>query len=78
MIGLHFLSNFPLYNYWRRSTISRDRLGSKLDKLLQTLFYQPKYILSHEYKSIVEDTAKLQKETEYKQQKIIVRKLIKK
>ena len=36
------------------------------------------YILSHEYKSIVEDTAKLQKETEYKQQKIIVRKLIKK
>ena len=33
-----------------------------------------KYILSHEYKSIVEDTAKLQKETEYKQQKMIVRK----
>ena len=37
-----------------------------------------KYILSHEYKSIVEDNAKLQKETEYKQQKIIVCKLIKK
>ena len=37
-----------------------------------------KYILSHEYKSIVEDTAKLQKETEYKQQKMFVRKLIKK
>ena len=37
-----------------------------------------KYILSHEYKWIVEDTAKLQKETEYKQQKMIVRKLIKK
>ena len=37
-----------------------------------------KYILSHEYKSIVDDTAKLQKETEYKQQKMIVRKLIKK
>ena len=36
-----------------------------------------KYILSHEYKSIVEDTAKLQKETKYKQQKMIVRKLIK-
>ena len=36
-----------------------------------------KYILSHEYKSIVEDDAKLQKETEYKQQKMIVRKLIK-
>ena len=37
-----------------------------------------KYILSHEYKSIVDDEAKLQKETEYKQQKMIVRKLIKK
>ena len=37
-----------------------------------------KYILSREYKSIVEDTAKLQKETEYKRQKMIVRKLIKK
>ena len=37
-----------------------------------------KYILSHEYKSIVEDTAKRQKETEYKQQKMIVCKLIKK
>ena len=36
-----------------------------------------KYILSYEYKSIVEDTVKLQKETEYKQQKMIVRKLIK-
>ena len=36
------------------------------------------YILSHEYKSIVDDEAKLQKETEYKQQKMIVRKLIKK
>ena len=36
-----------------------------------------KYILIHEYKSIVEDTAKLQKETEYKLQKIIVGKLIK-
>ena len=34
------------------------------------------YILSHEYKSIVDDTAKLQKEAEYKQQKIVVRKLI--
>ena len=37
-----------------------------------------KYILSHENKSIVDDTAKLQKETEHKQQKMIVRKLIKK
>ena len=37
-----------------------------------------KYILSREYKSIVEDNAKLQKETEYKQQKMIVRNLIKK
>ena len=37
-----------------------------------------KYILRHEYKSIVEDTAKLQKETENQQQKMIVRKLIKK
>ena len=37
-----------------------------------------KNILSQEYKSIVEDTAKLQRETEYKQQKLIVRKLIKK
>ena len=37
-----------------------------------------KYILSHEYKTIVEDNAKLQKETEYKQQKMIIRKLIKK
>ena len=36
------------------------------------------YILSHEYKSIVEDNAKLQKETEYKQPKMIIRKLIKK
>ena len=36
------------------------------------------YILSHEYKSIVDDEAKLQKETEYKQQKLIVHKLIKK
>ena len=27
-----------------------------------------KYILSHEYKSNVDDTTKLQKETEYKQQ----------
>ena len=27
-----------------------------------------KYILSYEYKSIVDDTTKLQKETEYKQQ----------
>ena len=36
-----------------------------------------KYILSHEYKSIVRDTAKLQKETEYKQQNLIVRKMIK-
>ena len=36
-----------------------------------------KYILSHEYKSIMEDIAKLQKETEYKKQKMIVRKLIK-
>ena len=35
-----------------------------------------KYILSHEYKSIVDDEAKLQKETEYKQQKMIVRKVI--
>ena len=31
-----------------------------------------KYILSHEYNSIVDATAKLQKETEYKQQKLIV------
>ena len=31
-----------------------------------------KNILSHEYKSILEDTAKLQKETEYKQQKMVV------
>ena len=37
-----------------------------------------KYILSHEYKSIVDDDAKLQKETEYKQQKMIVRKPIQK
>ena len=37
-----------------------------------------KYILSYEYKSIAEETAKLQKETEYKQQKMIVRTLIKK
>ena len=37
-----------------------------------------KYILSNEYKSIVDDTAKLQKGTEYKQPKMIVRKLIKK
>ena len=37
-----------------------------------------KYILSHEYKSIEEDNAKLQKETEYKQLKMIVRKRIKK
>ena len=37
-----------------------------------------KYILSHEYKSIVDDDDKLQKETEYKQPKMIVRKLIKK
>ena len=38
-----------------------------------------KYILSHEYKSILEDTAKLQKEKElYKQQKMIVRNLINK
>ena len=37
-----------------------------------------KYIPSHEYKSIVVDTAKLQKETEYKQQKMIVRKQIEK
>ena len=36
-----------------------------------------KYIVSHEDKSILEDTAKLQKETEYKQQKTIVRNLIK-
>ena len=35
-----------------------------------------KYILSHEYKSIVGDTDKQQKETEYKQQKMIVRKRI--
>ena len=28
-----------------------------------------KYILSHEYKSIVDDEAKLQNETEYKEQK---------
>ena len=35
-------------------------------------------ILIHEYKSIVDDAAKLQKETEHKQQKMIVRKLIKK
>ena len=37
-----------------------------------------KYILSHEYKSIVVDTAKLQKETEHKLKKMIVRKSIKK
>ena len=37
-----------------------------------------KYILSHDYKSIVDDDAKRQKETEYKQEKMIVRKLIKK
>ena len=28
-----------------------------------------KYFLSHEYKSIVEDTAKMQKETEYNNKK---------
>ena len=37
-----------------------------------------KYILSHEYKSIVDDEAKLQTETEYKQQKMIVRNTFKK
>ena len=37
-----------------------------------------KYILSHEYKSIVDDAAKLQKEKEYIQQKMVIRKLIKK
>ena len=36
-----------------------------------------KYILSHVYKSIMEDTAELLKETEYKQQNRIIRKLIK-
>ena len=36
-----------------------------------------KYILSHEYKSIVVIAAKMQNEIEYKQQKIVVRKLIK-
>ena len=30
-----------------------------------------KYILSHEYKSIVDNAGKLQKETEYKQQKMM-------
>ena len=37
-----------------------------------------KYILSHEYKSIVEDPLKLQNETEYGQQKMIFCMLIKK
>ena len=37
-----------------------------------------KYILNHEYKSIVDDSAKLQKEKKYKQQNKIIRKLIKK
>ena len=32
-----------------------------------------KYILSHEYKSIVDDYAKLHKETKHKQQKMVVR-----
>ena len=36
-----------------------------------------KYILNQEYKSIVDDAAKLHKETEYKQEKMVVRKLIK-
>ena len=35
-------------------------------------------VCSHEYKSIVEDAAKLQKETEYRHQKMIVRKLVEK
>ena len=36
--------------------------------ITETMKYEinMKYILSHEYKSIVEDTAKLQKETKYK------------
>ena len=48
--------------------------------ITETIKYEinKKYILSHEYKLIVDDEAKLQKETEYKQQKMIVRKLIKK
>ena len=37
-----------------------------------------KFIVNQEYKSIVDDAAKLHKETEYKQQKMVVRKLIKK
>ena len=37
-----------------------------------------KYILNQEYKSIVDDTAKLQNETECKRQKMVFRKLIKK
>ena len=36
-----------------------------------------KYMLTNEYKSIVDDAAKLQKETAYQQQKMVVRKLIK-
>ena len=40
--------------------------------------WNKKYILRHEYKSIVDNDAKLQKETEYKQQKMIIHKLIKK
>ena len=32
-----------------------------------------KYILSHEYKLVLDYAAKLQKETEYKQQKMINR-----
>ena len=47
--------------------------------IIGKLFLTERLILhnSDEYKSIVEETAKLQKETEYKQQKMIVRKLIK-
>ena len=36
------------------------------------------WLAFHEYMSIADDDAKLQKETEYKQQKMIIRKLIKK
>ena len=39
---------------------------------------EKKYILSHEHKSVVDDATKLQKEKEYKQQNMVVRKLIKK
>ena len=54
---------------------------SKYNKVIRLLQYSSANncwgTTGNEYKSIMEDNAKLQKETEYKQQKMIVRKLIK-